>query len=256
MNEYLGNLNKIEFVITYACTGKCKHCSEGDHALCGEHIDGEKAADAVRKICALYPIETVMTFGGEPLLYSEAVFKIHSAARACGVAKRQVITNGYFSQNPERIAEVAEGLFACGVNEILLSVDAFHQETIPLEAVKSFALAVQKKNNPILLSPAWLVSREHDNPYNEKTRKILLAFEELGFAVGEGNVIFPEGNAKRYLSNYFTSETPQNPYVENPKDLRCVSVAPDGGLVGGNLYRQDITDILNHYTPMKWCGKE
>ena len=53
MNEYFKHLNKIEFVITYACTGKCKHCSEGDHAPCGEHIDGEKAADAVREIASL-----------------------------------------------------------------------------------------------------------------------------------------------------------------------------------------------------------
>lgn len=29
MNEYIKNLNRIEFVVTRACTGKCKHCSEG-----------------------------------------------------------------------------------------------------------------------------------------------------------------------------------------------------------------------------------
>ena len=64
MNPYLKNLKKIEFVITYACTGKCKHCSEGDHNACGEHIDPETAANAVRKIAECYPIQTVMTFGG------------------------------------------------------------------------------------------------------------------------------------------------------------------------------------------------
>ena len=34
--------------MTYACTGRCKHCSEGDHTSCGEHIDPQIAADAVR----------------------------------------------------------------------------------------------------------------------------------------------------------------------------------------------------------------
>ena len=52
MNQYLKNLNKIEFVVTYACTGRCKHCSEGEHTSCGERIDPEIAADAVRKIAA------------------------------------------------------------------------------------------------------------------------------------------------------------------------------------------------------------
>ena len=48
MNPYLKNLSKIEFVVTYACTGRCKHCSEGDHTSCGEQINPQIAADAVR----------------------------------------------------------------------------------------------------------------------------------------------------------------------------------------------------------------
>ena len=68
VNQYLKRLNKIAFVVTYACTGRCKHCPEGDHASCGERIDPAVAADAVRKIAAEYGIRTVMTFGGEPLL--------------------------------------------------------------------------------------------------------------------------------------------------------------------------------------------
>lgn len=68
-NPYLKNLNRIEFVITYACTGKCKHCSEGDHADCGEHMDGKAGARAVREIAGQYGIQSLMTFGGEPLLY-------------------------------------------------------------------------------------------------------------------------------------------------------------------------------------------
>ena len=149
MNPYLKNLKKIEFVITYACTGKCKHCSEGDHSACGEHMDPETAANAVRRIAESYPIQTVMTFGGEPLLYPEAVYRIHAAATEMGVLKRQVITNGYFSKNSIRIAEVAEGLLQSGVNDVLLSVDAFHQETIPLEPVLCFALELQKRGVPL-----------------------------------------------------------------------------------------------------------
>ena len=126
MNQYLKNLNKIEFVVTYACTGRCKHCSEGDHTSCGEHIDPQIAADAVRKIAAEYDIKTVMTFGGEPLLYADAVYVIMQTATELNIPGRQVITNGYFSKNAYKIREVAEKLAACGVNDLLLSVDAFH----------------------------------------------------------------------------------------------------------------------------------
>ena len=53
MNKYLKNLNRIEFVVTMACTGKCKHCSQGEHKS-HENINKDIAADAVRKIANEY----------------------------------------------------------------------------------------------------------------------------------------------------------------------------------------------------------
>ena len=249
MNQYFKNLNKIEFVVTYACTGRCKHCSEGDHASCGECIDPQIATDAVRKIAAEYDIKTVMTFGGEPLLYTDAVYAIMTAAKDLNIPKRQVITNGYFSKNADRIREVAERLAACGVNDLLLSVDAFHQETIPLETVKMFATEAKNCGIPIRLSPAWLVSTTDNNPYNRKTREILDSFADMGISVNEGNVIFPEGNALKYLAEYFTDNHPENPYVEDPRDVRCVSFEPNGDVLGGNVYRKDIMEIIKDYAP-------
>jgi len=247
MNQYLKNLNKIEFVVTYACTGRCKHCSEGDHTSCGERIDPLIAADAVRKIAAEYNIKTVMTFGGEPLLYADAVYEIMNAAKELNIPKRQVITNGYFSKNVEQICEVSERLAQCGVNDLLLSVDAFHQETIPLEAVKVFADEAKKKGIPMRLQPAWLVSKTDDNPYNRKTREILNSFGDMEIPVGEGNIIFPEGNALKYLAEYFTDELPKNPYIEDSHDVHCVSFSPNGDVLGGNMYECDIMEILRKY---------
>ena len=240
MNQYLRDLNKIEFVVTYACTGRCKHCSEGEHTDCGERIDPQVAADAVRKIAAEYDIKTVMTFGGEPLLYADAVYAIMTAAKELNIQKRQVITNGYFSRNAEKIREVAERLAACGVNDLLLSVDAFHQETIPLDVVKMFAEEAMACGIPIRLSPAWLLSVTDGNPYNRKTSEILDSFADLALPVSEGNVIFPEGNALKYLAEYFTDTLPENPYTEDPLNVRCVSFEPNGDVLGGNVYARDI----------------
>jgi len=249
MNQYFKNLNKIEFVVTYACTGRCKHCSEGDHTNCGEHIDPQISADAVRKIAAEYDVKMVMTFGGEPLLYTDAVYAIMTAAKELNIPKRQVITNGYFSKKADKIREVAKGLALCGVNDLLLSVDAFHQETIPLDVVKRFAAEAKACDIPIRLQPAWLRSATDDNPYNSKTREILNSFAEMAISVNEGNVIFPEGNALKYLAEYFTDKLPENPYVEDPRDVRCVSFEPNGNVLGGNVYRKDIMEIIKDYAP-------
>ena len=247
-NEYLRNLNKIEFVLTYTCTGRCKHCSVGEHESCDESIDPDIAADAVRRIAAEYDVKTVMTFGGEPLLKLDSVEKIMIAARDADVPKRQVITNGYFTKSNERIKEAAKRLKACGVNDLLLSVDAFHQESIPLEIVKKFAEEAKACDIPIRLQPAWLVSREDENPYNLKTREVLSLFSDTEIPISEGNVVFPEGNAVKYLCEYFESGAPENPYSEDPRDVRCLSFSPNGDVLKGNVYKNDIMKIFDSYT--------
>lgn len=250
MNQYLKNLDRIEFTVTMACTGRCKHCQNGDHVNSAEHIDTGIAIEAIRKICSLYKISSLMTFGGEPLLYPETVSGIHKTAAELGIDKRQVITNGYFSKKRERTEAVVRDLAESGVNDLLLSADAFHQETIPLEPVLFFAECAVRSGIPVRLSPAWLVSREDDNPYNLRTREILSEFEPLGIPVSAGNVIFPSGNALKYLREYFDEDVVESsPYYEDPEDVRSMSFEANGNVLNGNVYQTDILEIMRTYQP-------
>lgn len=247
MNKYLKNLNRIEFVVTTACTGKCKHCSQGEHRS-NDRIDKKLAADAVSIIAKEYKIESVMTFGGEPLLCCETVCEIHKAAREINIPQRQLITNGYFSKDFDKIKLVAQKTIESGVNEILLSVDAFHQETIPLEYVKAFANAVNVPDVKLQVHPAWLISSDDNNPYNNETRMILAEFKQMGIEASEGNVIFPSGNALKYLGEYFDlSKEIKNPYQEDPTDIRAICFSANGDILGSNIYKQDISKILSSY---------
>lgn len=249
MNKHLKNLNRIEFVVTMACTGRCRHCSQGEHKS-GENIDKDIAADAVRKIAKEYNIKSVMTFGGEPLLCHETVCEIHKAAREANIPQRQLITNGYFSKDADKIKLVAKAIIESGVNEILVSVDAFHQETIPLEYVKAFTNAVNVPDVKLQVHPAWLVSTDDDNPYNNQTRRILAEFNQMGIETGEGNVIFPSGNALKYLGEYFNlSKENKNPYQEDPTDIRAICFSANGDILGGNINKQDVIEILSSYNP-------
>ena len=83
----------------------------------------------------------------------------------------------------------------------------------------------------------------------EKTREILDNFADMGIRENEENVIFPDGNALKYLAEYFTDEIYGNPYVEDPHDVRCVSFSPNGDVLGGNVYNRDIMEIIKDYAP-------
>ena len=62
-------------------------------------------------------------------------------------------------------------------------------------------------------------------------------------------MVFFKGNAREYLAEYFANDMPENPYVEDARDVRCVSFSANGDVLGGNVYREDITEILEKYRP-------
>ena len=249
MNKYLKNLRRIEFVVTMACSGRCRHCSQGEHKS-NDNIDKDLSSDAVRKIAQIYNIQSVMTFGGEPLLCPETVFAIHKTAKEMNIPERQLITNGYFSKDYERIKLIAEKLSECGVNDILLSVDAFHQETISLSYVKAFAENVKNTGVRIRVHPAWLVSQNDNNEYNIRTRELIQEFTEMDIETSKGNVIFPSGNALEHFGEYFDLSKPvENPYREDPTDIKAICFSANGDILGSNIYKQDISEILSSYRP-------
>lgn len=249
MNDYL-NLDRIEFVITLCCTGKCKHCSEGEHTSGSPHIDTDIAVKAVRDVCSRYDIRSLMTFGGEPLLYPETVAAIHKTAFEMGIPQRDIITNGYFSKDKNRIKQVASMLHESHVQCVMLSVDAFHQETIPLEPVKFFADTLKENRVYVEISPAWLVGRNDRNPYNDITSGLIEKFSSKGFEIGSGNIIFPQGNALKYLGEYFkVGDVISNPYEESPYDLHSLCINCDGSALNGNLYEKDVLHLIGEYSP-------
>ena len=262
LNRYI-NLNRIEFLITNACTSRCKHCSAGGTLNTGKSsIDKEKAVLTVSELSKHYPIESVMTFGGEPLLYADTVCAIHGTAKACGIPKRQVITNGYFSKDNNKIAAVVKALKDSGVNSLLLSIDAFHKEHIPLEQVYIFAKALcDEKLDGFKLNPAWVVDREHDNSYNRETEACLDYFSGLDIPISNGNNIFPAGNAVVYLSEFYEKKPVdlgmkcgEAPYTSRLDDIREISINPNGDImvccfVIGNIHNESITSIISRYNP-------
>ena len=184
------------------------------------------------------------------MLYPEVVCAIHRAANEMRISKRELITNGFFTKDINRIKEVVQDLENSGVCQILLSVDAFHQETIPLEPVRLFAECVTKTGMSIKLSPAWLVSEKDNNQYNVRTREIIKEFDYLNIPVGAGNIVFPSGNALKYLKEYFEENVEcTSPYQENPEDIRAISFSPNGDVLDGNFYQKGILEILNDYQP-------
>jgi MoaA/NifB/PqqE/SkfB family radical SAM enzyme len=261
MNKYI-NVDRIEFVVTNNCSGKCKHCSV-ELSANKDSVNPEVAVSIINELCKKYTINSIMTFGGEPLLFPDTVCQIHKSAYLNNVGNRDLITNGYFSKNFDIIGKTAKKLFESNITKILLSVDSFHQESIPIEPVMYFAKSLLKYGfTGLKTHPAWVVNKDHDNIYNRKTKKLLNTFMEIGVEPSNGNNIFPKGNAIKYLQEYFVKPGMNElflpcgsmPYTGSLDEITTISIRPDGvvqecSFLLGNVYEKSILEIIEEYNP-------
>ena len=262
-NKYIKKIERLEFTVTNGCTGRCKHCSQGE--LPGnKKLDAKKAVNAIKDITSIYEIESIMTFGGEALLYPEVVCAIHEKARECNIPNRQLITNGCFSKDLQRINEVSKKLNNAGVNDILLSVDSFHVERLPLEWVRMFAEALcENYNGRFRLQPTWVNDETDNNPYNIKTKECLEYFKDLHIEINHGDSVFPSGNAVIYLSEYFDKKPldinfkcGDELYSTRLDDINGLMIDCNGDVIAcnfpiGNITENNILDIIHEYNPYK-----
>jgi MoaA/NifB/PqqE/SkfB family radical SAM enzyme len=267
MNKYFP-VERIEFAVTYLCNSKCRHCQLGkeeERKRFPSCINQTKAVEITRKIGEKYRPKSVMTFGGEPLLFPEVVYAIHNEAMKTGIPVRDVITNGFWSTRTEKIRQTATKLAKSGVNNVSISVDCFHQEFIPLKIVRKAAESLIKAGiADVSWNPCWVVSKNHDNIYNRKTKTILEELKELPVRISEGNIAQPKGRALVWLKEFLPSKTkmPRGrcgdlPYTEPLDSIHTLCAEPDGRVAIctdfhiGNVFETDIISIIENYDPFK-----
>jgi len=265
LSKYV-DIKRIEFVVTWQCNSRCKHCSVADQKFSRPSvIDADVAIKIVKEITGAYSPTSIMTFGGEPLLYPEVVCAIHRTAADCGIDRREIITNAGWPQSERKFQAVARELADSGVNNIAVSVDAFHQEHIPVEVVAMNASALADAGIPVKWSPCWVISKEHRNPWNERTRAILDELSNTtGIAEGDGNNVQPAGRALKWLREYLLSRTKTPlgtcedvPYAGRLDRVTCISIEPDADIKVcneysiGNASERNVIDILQDYDPYK-----
>ena len=219
----------------------------------------------IRGVAQAYSSRSIMTFGGEPLLFPDIVCAIHEAAKENGIGKREVITNAGWPRSEAEFRMVAFKLADSGVTDIYISVDCFHQEYIPLSIVeRNVQSLVDAGISRLTWNPCWVVSKEHDNPWNRRTKSILQALTYLPVAESDGNIVQPEGNALIWLRDFMPSKTPvptgscgDMPYTGRLDKVSSISVEPDGSVavcdefVIGNASQCDIVEILRSYNPYR-----
>ena len=210
----------------------------------------------------VYNITSIMTFGGEPLLYPEITCRIHKKAYELNIPSRQIITNAYWTKDINKIERTVRMLKESYVNNICISVDAFHQKYLPFDHVKETVKKfIEQKFDIIKLNPCWIDCPEGDNEYDDKTRKIINEISELGIGTTEGNIMSPNGNSitnfpdnfKRKL-NFFGMNCTDIPYSDYPNNIESICLNSDCSVSICNGEKYTVPDFIYNYDPYKEKG--
>ena len=257
MNKYI-NLKRIEFIITDNCTSKCSHCSIPVEKKNGV-IDLNVAIQALETCHSKFSIDSIMTFGGEPMLYPKITNEIHKKAYELGIEKRQIITNGFWTRDKEKIDNYSKMLKENKVNNILVSVDSFHEDHLDFEIVKYTVKSLSnQKFESLKIHPCWYEAPNSDNKYDNKTRELIKEIENLNIETSKGNILLPDkGSVKNHPERFpktidFSSlKCTDIPYTNLPNNVESICLDTNGKIEMCNGDSYSISEFLRNYDPFK-----
>jgi organic radical activating enzyme len=132
---------QLGLIITQRCTIACRHClfsaeSGNSDAQDMSLADIYQYIDQTAKIARRTNDHFAVGFtGGEPFLRSQDL--LASIAHAKKMAAQQIttVTNGFWGSDQARAAQMVAALKEAGLSNLALSIDDFHQASIPLDAL-------------------------------------------------------------------------------------------------------------------------
>nr|MDO8099677.1 radical SAM protein [Candidatus Njordarchaeota archaeon] len=259
-------LKGIDLLPTFRCTSRCRHCSYRSSS----ELAGEMAlADAERYVeeAASYSVEWIWLGGGEPFLCRKMLPSVARVAKETGVPDVYVVTNGYWARNPAKAFRELSLLKHAGITIFSLSIDAFHQEHVPLECLKNALFAGKEVGfKRIGVSGQFLGSVDLDTEFNRVTEGNLRLLEEEGYFEGvkvSREVLRLCGRATDSLTPYLPTKDeeelkdakcdPRWLPIENLGKPRAVEVDWQGnvttctGICIGNAKETSLSRVLDEY---------
>lgn len=196
-------LKRLEFTLTTKCNSRCIHCQADASPLRKGVMQVKDALDYLTEATAVSNLQSFMVFGGEPMLYPKRAIATFKKASQLRIPKIEMITNGVWGKSRATAEKLARKLKTAGLNDLNISVDAFHVQHIPLEYPINAALASLKAGiEKVTWNVAVIESLNANNKYDKKTAQILKTLKPIGLNAHTFKIV-PAGRAIQNLRQYF-----------------------------------------------------
>lgn len=127
----------LGLMLGYGCNARCRSCLWGELPKHGARMSVEEACTWVDQAYALGSLLLIGFSGGEPFLYLNDMKAVSRYAGEKYGLPSVSATNCFWAVTPKKAEAILGSLYGLGLRRLLISVDDFHQEWIPLERVQN-----------------------------------------------------------------------------------------------------------------------
>lgn len=258
----MNKISEFEIALSYKCSTQCAFCYANCSPNFSKVIDLPLALRCINSISSEYKLRTIGLLGGEPTLHRPVLLSLISQARANNIPNIMMFTNGEWGRNISEIEKMCFELKNAGLTEIILSVDYFHQLTIPLENCLQIASKATENGLRVRFSMCCLENISSDNIVDKRNREIQGKISSLLNVPIQYQTLRFFGRASKLITHYPKLHSATE--VNHPclhKDFFGSLQCPTGFLIDcfghvqicdgisiGNVYSQPLNKIIQNYS--------
>jgi hypothetical protein len=208
------------------------------------------------------PVREVHYTGGEPFLYYDRLLEAVALAKALGATRITCSTNCHWADDLDKARRMLGELKEAGLTWFLISADAFHQDAVPMDHVRTASqvrveLGLQGNDD---LSVVAMINPDYDHPFNTRTREIVREIHTWGHGAslhnsmpyGRGHELGPEAECKMTRAVRKCWEFRTWGFIE-PRGPRTVIIGPDEnvmvcyGVSLGSLAENSLAELIQGF---------
>jgi len=244
-------IHGLGLTISYECNIQCEHCCVGSY----NHRNTlpptfEKCKDIIDKVALEGHLFAIGLSGGEPLIFYDLVCEILTYSKDKYGLEGALTTNCLWAASVDIANSFLSKLYNCGLRNISLSVDQFHQKFVPIQNAIN-VIEAAKKNGVQVTIQTIKTNGEWDIDHTKK----LLEGHSKDCIRFVGNNFTPSGNARTLIPR---SAFPQVNKVSGGCSIfHVINVDLDGNIIfccgpvprdlkhlaAGNLFNSKFRDL-------------
>ncbi len=132
-------------ITNYNCTAECAHCMFASSPECKKEYISPKMSESLASLLKKASARSVHIGGGEPFMNFDALINLVDALNRHDIPVDYIETNAFWCRDLEFAERRLDILRDHGVSSVMVSVDPFHIEYVPLELPLKLCALLEKK---------------------------------------------------------------------------------------------------------------